>query len=54
MKELNSFIQEKLVINKNIKPQYSNIYGEGNLVLFKDCNIYKTQKLKVIKHLFHK
>ena len=47
MKELNSFIQEKLVINKNIKPQYSNIYGEGNLVLFKDCNIYKTQKLKI-------
>ena len=31
----------------NIKPQYSNIYGEGNLVLFKDCNIYKTQKLKI-------
>lgn len=47
MKELNSFIQEKLVINKNIKPQYSNIYGEGNLISFKDCNIYKTEKLKI-------
>lgn len=47
MKELNSFIQEKLVINKNIKPQYSNIYGEGNLISFKDCNIYKTKKLKI-------
>ena len=49
MKQLNNFILEKLKITKDSKSnnkssQYRIMYGNGEIKLFKDCNIYKVEK----------
>ena len=44
MMNIYKYLVEKLVINKNLKKsslyKYKNLYGEGEIKLFKECDVY--------------
>ena len=45
MKQINKYIQERLHINKDIKPIFNEILDEYEECKFKDINIYKTNRI---------